>query len=282
MNRHIRSPHPNWVKILAGCTAILCCFPAAAVAQWVPPRPGSPPTAPRSGGPRLYTPPAYTPFPGPPPTGRRMGGTRSGSCTSSGETTLTALAPYSHTGTTRSAQPTFAWYVPDSQPLSLEFRLYVYDADGHLDPQPVYKTTQLSTTGIMTLTLPPEVSLSPGKTYYWQVALLCNPAYPSENLVVGADIQVVDLAAPEESGLWYDQLKATLHAEPSSSSSLAIDPSGLDLLTELADIERNMSENLAAQAQVTEGNESEALQEMSIQLLQQSEQLSHVIQAEQE
>ncbi|NJL35469.1 MAG: DUF928 domain-containing protein [Leptolyngbyaceae cyanobacterium SM1_4_3] len=55
-------------------------------------------------------------------TGRR------GGCDGEAETELTALAPQSYVGQTISTHPTFAWFIPDTQPFQVEFRLFEYNS----------------------------------------------------------------------------------------------------------------------------------------------------------
>jgi hypothetical protein len=53
-----------------------------------------------------------------------------------------------------------------------------------------------STPGIMTYTLPSDFSgLTTGQKYIWQVFLVCNPNSPSQSLVVGAAINIVEQPA---------------------------------------------------------------------------------------
>lgn len=142
--------------------------------------------------------------------------------------TLTALAPYSHVGQSSASNPTFAWYIPDRESYPMEFWLYEfnpssYDGKG----KQVYQAKLASSAGIMTHTLPQQqVSLSPGKTYIWQVAVICNPNSPSQSLVVSNRLKIVaadpTVAAQlnnskdtnpvtraeiyAQAGLWYDAL----------------------------------------------------------------------------
>ena len=176
---------------------------------------------------RPYVPPRN----GGQPTATGMGGTKSGSCTALASAPFTALAPVSHIGQTTATHPTVAVYVPphlpDSPPLSIEFRLERRDASGQIPPQIVYRTQFTSQPGMMSLTLPQsEPALSIGQRYYWQAALLCDQYHPSEDLIVGADIQIVETSQPAVEQ-WYDLLQA---ASPVESTLL---------LQELAAIEQN-------------------------------------------
>jgi len=144
---------------------------------------------------------------------------------------IKALAPQQYMGQTVSTHPTFAWQVTSAQSYPIEFRLYKYDANGQVQRLQWIKLQ--SSQGIMTWTLPQsESGLAVGK-YSWQVALICNSNRPSEDMIDGADLEVVtpprDLATqlatgsdPIEqanlfaaAGLWYDALgKVVLSTDP--------------------------------------------------------------------
>ena len=138
-----------------------------------------------------------------------------------------------------SSQPTFAWFVPDTEPHVMEFSLYEYNTSSK---GKLIKRIQLqSSSGIMKLSLAQEkFSLSIGQKYIWQIALLCNPNHPSEDLVAEAVIEVVampsrlpyilsqtkeivkqaDLYA--EAGLWYDALSLALLDPKNKAFSLKL------------------------------------------------------------
>jgi hypothetical protein len=190
---------------------------------------------------RRYTPPGG----GSAPTGNGIGGTRSGGCTGTAAP-FTALAPISHIGQTAATHPTIALYVPDSQPLPIDFRIYRYDND-RLQPQPVYQTELTSTPGIMNVTLPQsEPALRVGERYFWQAALICDPSHGSEDLIVGTDMLIVSSGTPETER-WYDLFQTA----PLSES--------LGLLQQLATLAQSSSNQV---------------------VLRQSEQLQQVIEAE--
>ena len=164
-----------------------------------------------------------------------------GSCEANPSSGLTALVPFSHVGQTASQHPTFTWFVPNPAPPLLEVRLFT--GIGQL----LYKTQMQSQPGIMSISLPIDQSaLAIGQSYRWQVVLVCEPGAPERNVVVAADIQVVDggslrtqLAAsmPQqridlyaESGLWYDAIREALKASGTSSNQAAV----LELLDALA------------------------------------------------
>lgn len=172
-------------------------------------------------------------------------------------TPLTALVPsYQNEagntvtwGLTVAEHPTFLVYVPYTltPELPITFRLDVEGKDEQGNPvdQPVYETTfNLAGTppGIVSFQLPSTVTLEVGKTYYWYVAVRCNPdpSDPSDHSgtkFVKAAIQrngaiaspsELETATPQEQvalyaahGIWYDGL-ATLaqlrRAEPNNAS----------------------------------------------------------------
>jgi hypothetical protein len=192
-----------------------------------------------STGTRLYQPPGdlLSPF------GDGLEGRRGG-CTGDAEISLTALAPQSHVGQTASTHPTFAWFVPDAQPIEIIFQVYEYGSNGSRDV--IQEIPLQSSPGIMTLSLPKdEPGLSVGQRYGWRVVLLCNPNSPSSALVAGADIDVVSLPATfsdsldplekakqyAEAGLWYDALAEVLASGKEASILLE------DLLKDLAELE---------------------------------------------
>ena len=180
-------------------------------------------------------------------------GTRGlGSCSQAATTSFTALAPYGHTGKSANTHPTFAWHVPDADTYPIQFRLYEYTASEGKG-KAIAKTTLSSTPGIMTYTLPSDSpGLTAGQKYIWQVILVCNPNSPSQSLVVGTGIDIVDrpseivaqLSNTEdpiakadiyaEAGLWYDALgEVAVHSEDSQAQAFTS-----QLIGQLTEIER--------------------------------------------
>lgn len=158
-----------------------------------------------------------------PPSGYTTSSGSRGRCEVSGGPPLTVLAPQKHVGQTASTHPTFAWFVPDSRPFVMEFALF-QSVPGR-KPKPVQKIKLQSSPGIMKVSLPnSKPGLAVGQRYLWQVALLCDPNYPSRDLVVKSEIEVVGmppalkmaLSATRDrlemaelyarAGLWYDAL----------------------------------------------------------------------------
>lgn len=91
---------------------------------------------------------------------------------------LTALIPSDGFGTTISAYPSFFVYLPGSpdSSKSLPVEFVLEDSEGNLVYQTKFRTNGQS--GIITLNLPTQVSLSPlveGKDYRWTFSILCPP-----------------------------------------------------------------------------------------------------------
>ncbi len=166
-----------------------------------------------------------------PPRGQRPPTTRTtttggrGECETNGEASLKVLAPQKHVGQTASTHPTFAWFVPGSKPLPMEFRLYQYNNNAQAEPQLQRQFQMQSKYGIMTLALPKnQPGLEVGKRYLWQVSILCDPHQPANNLIAMAEIDVIKMPAQvsfvrnahanidmlAEAGLWYDALGEAL------------------------------------------------------------------------
>ena len=161
---------------------------------------------------------------------------------------LTLLAPQKHIGVTAVTRPTFAWFVSEPKPHPIELTLFEYSQEkgrGNL-----IQTIKLqSSPGIMKLSLPEDQpGLVVGKTYVWQVALICNRNRPSLNPWAQA---VIEVAKPEanlqqalskttdslkraelyiQARFWYDALAETL-------KSPAGQPLRRGLLTDLSESE---------------------------------------------
>lgn len=188
--------------LLTGCALGCVLVTTPAMAEYQPPTDQKPPSS-------------YTQSAGP-----------RGGCEVAEEAGLTALAPQNHVGQTTLSHPTFAWFVPDSNSLPLEFALYKYTPTGNV--QLAYKTRLRTTLGIMKLSLPKNYPGLVLGRYIWQVAMLCNPNHPSSDMVAKAEIERVEMlpilakklpqtrdrAAKVElyaqAGLWYDALAEAL------------------------------------------------------------------------
>jgi hypothetical protein len=109
----------------------------------------------------------------------------------------------------------------------MEFTLYKYGPDSR--PKLAQKLQLKSSPGIMELSLPRDKpGLVIGQRYLWQVAILCDPNYPSSDLVANAEIEVVEMPPDlkralsttshrlemadlyARAGLWYDALREAL------------------------------------------------------------------------
>jgi hypothetical protein len=203
------------------------------------------------------------------PTGTNS--SRTNECIKNTQTTLTAIAPFSHVGQTVSLQPTLAWFIPNSETREIQFSIYEYaDSKSKL----IYRKQMQSSSGIMKLSLANEkTNLSVGKKYLWQVALLCNPNRPSEDLLVRAEIEVVPMPLDLQNqisqtkevlkrselyakqGFWYDALTELLNNSLNKESTLK-------LLAELSNLE------LEAAKKTPEPNRQKNLQQQALQLQQ--------------
>lgn len=186
------------------------------------------------------------------PSGRTSSSGTRGGCLGSTKLPLIALAPQQHIGQTTSTHPTFAWFVPNSPELKMLFSLYEYSANGSLK---MVKQIDLKTSpGIMKLSLSQDSpGLTIGKKYLWQVAIICNENYPSNDLVTKAEIEVIQLQSNVKTlldtvkdplqkadiyanaGLWYDALGEALKADNNSQSKQIIS----SLLEDLSQIEKS-------------------------------------------
>lgn len=220
----------------------------------------------------------------PPPTPSRPKGptgsnsTRTNGCTGNSQTSFTILAPLGHTGRTVSSQPTFVWFVPDSEPQEIQFSLYESAPNGK--GKLIERVTLQSSPGINKYSLTKEKStLSVGQKYIWQVVLMCDPNHPSEALVASTEIEVTatpsslktqlsqikdplkraDLYA--KAGFWYDALGEIIE-EPKHKAY------GLKLLSKLSQLETASANN--AEPKVKKA------------LLEQADQLQKIVNFEQQ
>lgn len=188
-----------------------------------------------------------------PRSGRSAGTRGCGSTTmpvQTGVPALILLTPNQQPGKTISSRPTFAWFVRDAAGLPMEFRLYEQTALGFQLVQEIKSDRLKSAPGIMVL--PPDQTgpeLTPGKTYRWQVELICNPDNPSGNVFAESELQVVAIQPQFKSQLQQqrDRLKqAQLYAQANlwyDSLSVAFSP--VSHLTELQDLQRSLLNRVA-------------------------------------
>jgi hypothetical protein len=159
-----------------------------------------------------------------------------GSCTSTSRLPLTALAPKTHPGQTTLARPTVYWYVPEPDPMPMQFILERIDQAGN--PTQLWETELTSQLGLMALALPPDApELEVGQDYRWKAVLLCNPNRPSGAIITSATIQRVadpgqalnsassQFSLYAENGIWYDAFNS---ADGSERRSLLNDLSQLE------------------------------------------------------
>lgn len=123
---------------------------------------------------------------------------------------LILLSSNTKRATTISNNPIFAWFIRDSQPRQMQFRLYQEDSatqDYELVKEIKHKNFQ-SKAGIMVLPMPKNIRLSQGKKYLWQVELICDRNRPSANLFAEAELEI----APMQPNL-EKQLKQTANPD---------------------------------------------------------------------
>ncbi|GEM_PF-3934802 len=182
-------------------------------------------------------------------TNTNSGASRSGSCESTEGTPLMILAPFSHIAKTASPSPIFAWFLPTMfQSYPIEFRMYEYDQNKQLKDfgEPILMP---SSSGINTFSLPENFpQLTRGKTYLWQVNLICNDNDPSKDILVSTELEVVTMPSNLittndnletienylNAGLWYDALGLALTNENSQLGTF-----GTILLAELLTFEED-------------------------------------------
>ncbi|AFY57186.1 protein of unknown function (DUF928) [Rivularia sp. PCC 7116] len=105
------------------------------------------------------------------------------------------LAPNQDLVRTTSSNPSFAWFIRDSKPRQVQFRLYeenITTKKYSLIKEIEDKNFQ-SKSGIMVLPMPKNVILKEGGKYLWQVELICDRRHPSGNLFAEAELQVISV-----------------------------------------------------------------------------------------
>ncbi|MBV6628129.1 MAG: DUF928 domain-containing protein [Rivularia sp. (in: Bacteria)] len=105
------------------------------------------------------------------------------------------LAPNQNLIRTTLSNPTFAWFIRDSKPRQVQFKLYeenIITKKYSLIKKIADKDFQ-SKSGIMVLPMPKNFILSKGRKYLWQVELICDARHPSSNLFAEAELQVVSV-----------------------------------------------------------------------------------------
>ena len=187
-----------------------------------------------------------------PPSGYTDSSGVRGKCSATDNSKILLLAPVTHVGQATSSYPSFAWFLPKHQSLPIEFSIYELNDDNQASKQ-VFRDKLPNASGVMNIELREhKQALKLGKRYVWQVEVLCNPNRPSRNIVVSAEIDIVELPSSlkaalsktdsplqranlyAEAGMWYDALKEALAAE--NNLELAIVTLGL--MEELAYLEK--------------------------------------------
>lgn len=195
---------------------------------------------------------------------------RGGGCTGASPTSLTALAPQHHIGQTASTQPTVVWFTPETDPYTMEFR--ILEKLGNQQFSSIYSTEFDSTDHTNSLGIghfdlsTTDITLTPGKSYRWQVVVVCNPLFPSESLMTDADLEVTErsigsipaslslderVKAYASEGVWYEAMAEAVMAEAVTMDSETAWGGQTSLLENLLTVEqekagdRNMDLNSA-------------------------------------
>lgn len=136
------------------------------------------------------------------PGNREAGTSRSETCaTIEAGQRLTTLIPDSNVGLTTKALPTLFAYVPASNAEAAELNLYeaasgeeVYAGQVPL-PEAAAGAEYRYRSAILKLSLPDgALTLEPGQDYIWSLALVCDAAKPTSDIVAAGVVQRVDAA----------------------------------------------------------------------------------------
>lgn len=164
-------------------------------------------------------------------SGGRRGQESSACSTDESATKLTLLVPDGRENLiTTQAQPTLSWQVVTEKPTSMQLIL----AD-MAEPTPLYtQTLDVSTTGMVNVTLPETVSLEDETRYRWTVIVNCPEGQKSEIYArsfirktsresleqqLNQKSAVSQAAIFAENGIWYDALGHLLNAEASEKQT---------------------------------------------------------------
>lgn len=151
-----------------------------------------------------------------PPSGRSSGGRGCGTAAQTVQSDIPSLILLAPQGSTKtvSTRPTFAWFVRDAAPVSMEFRLYAQMENNRYKLIKEIKDDRFKTVpGVMMLSLvqtTPELALG---RYRWQVALVCDRSHPSSNLFAESELEVVPMPL---------DLKARLEKTPEQFSQASL------------------------------------------------------------
>lgn len=187
-----------------------------------------------------------------PPSGRSSGGRGCGTVAQTVQSDIPSLILLAPQGSSKtvSTRPTFAWFVRDTAPVSMEFRLYAQAENNRYKLLKEIKDDRFKTVpGVMMLSLAqitPELAIG---RYRWQVALVCDRSHPSSNLFADSELEVVpiplDLKARlaktsdlfsqaslyAQANFWYDALGTAIG---SSSNNTALKDLRFSLLEKVA------------------------------------------------
>jgi Domain of Unknown Function (DUF928) len=182
-----------------------------------------------------------------PPSGRTAGGRgceKTSQTSNSNVPSVILLTPQGRSSTV-STRPTFAWFVRDAAPVSMEFRLYSKTEMNRYKLIREIKDDRFQTVpGIMilsTIQTTPELKIG---QYRWQVVLVCDRSHPSSNLFAESELDVVPMPLELKTQLekardpfsqallyvqasyWYDALRTTASssAHNTGDSSRLYDP----------------------------------------------------------
>lgn len=145
--------------------------------------------------------PRYTPRTNNGKAPKRTVGTGSRGCVEVGSTptgTLSLLAPKEQIGYTVASHPTFFWHLSNAVAVPVVFSLVETGNPVAIFEQEISQPKA----GIMKIELPKDKpGLEPGKTYRWNVALVCNPQRRSADVIAQANIQREPVSAAVEKQL---------------------------------------------------------------------------------
>ena len=212
-----------------------------------PPLPAPPVLAPAR--PRLKRRPGSDVLPQPIPTVPLPRKPSLSQCLVGDQRPLTTLVPKSLSGQTVSGYPTFYVYMPSPNTYDwVQFDLY---AGMNANQRLVYRSTfqTLNQSGIARLTLPEDPTVMPldvGKTYRWQITLVCL-SQPSQNIWAEGWIERVspspkfktDLATATsaerfkvyaQASLWYDLLRELAEQRQTVPNNVDIEKAWQDLM----------------------------------------------------
>lgn len=201
----------------------------------------------------------YTQEYSPPPEANGSDASRNDGCLKDEKLELTILAPISRIGQTVSLQPTLTWYLPNTEVRDMELVIYDYDQTrpiGEKSSKKLFKKTLTSKPGeTMNVSLSKEeFQFERGKSYLWQITLLCDRNNPMKYIYTEAVVKIVSTPPSIASqlsqetnplkraqiyidaGYWYDAL-AELPANPQGEVLKS------KILIKLSELESNAAVN---------------------------------------